>query len=148
VSKSYPTFFEEFYGMIALPYSRSFTPTPRGKRETVAMNLSDWFTRYRSTRALGHSVARPFFDTDLLIEQQIGEPIPQYIGRLGHAFATLAPGDLPGISPARGSDQLRRWVLTFTRNVEVLKLSGIIILLAADPSSPNVWNAAMSPTSD
>jgi shikimate kinase len=41
-------------------------------------------------RRLAMVLRRPFYDTDLLIEQQIGEPIPQYVGRLGwDAFRDL-----------------------------------------------------------
>jgi shikimate kinase len=84
---------------------------------------------------LAMTLRRPFFDTDLLIEQQIGEPIPQYVGRCGwEAFRDLehqvicqvARQQAAVISSGGGA-------LTFARNVEVLKPNGIIILLAADP---------------
>ena len=87
-------------------------------------------------RRLAIVLRRPFFDTDLLIEQQIGEPIPQYVGRLGwdafrdhehQVICQVAHQRAAVISSGGG-------VLTFARNVEVLKPSGIIILLAADPA--------------
>ena len=87
-------------------------------------------------RRLARELRRPFFDTDQLIEQQIGEPISQYVGRLGwDAFRDLehqvicqvARQPAAVISSGGGA-------LTFARNVEVLKPSSIIILLAADPA--------------
>jgi shikimate kinase len=86
-------------------------------------------------RRLAIALRRPFFDTDLLIEQQIGEPIPQYVGRCGwdafrdlehQVISQVARQQAAVISSGGGA-------LTFARNVEVLKPSGIIILLAADP---------------
>jgi shikimate kinase len=88
-------------------------------------------------RRLATALERPFFDTDLLIEQQIGEPIPHYVGRLGwNAFrdlehrviCQLARQHETVISSGGGA-------LTSARNVEVLKPNGIIILLAADPAT-------------
>jgi shikimate kinase len=88
-------------------------------------------------RRLAMALKRPFFDTDLLIEQQIGEPIPQYVGRLGwdafrdlehQVICQMARQRTAVISPGGGA-------LTFARNVEVLKPNGIIILLAADPGN-------------
>jgi shikimate kinase len=86
-------------------------------------------------RRLAMALRRPFFDTDLLIEQQIGEAIPQYVGRLGwdtfrdmehQVICQVARQQDAVISPGGGA-------LTYARNVEVLKPNGIIILLAADP---------------
>ena len=87
-------------------------------------------------RRLAIALRRPFFDTDLLIEQQIREPIPQYIGRLGwDAFRDLEHQVICQVAHQRGAViSSGGGVLTFTRNVEVLKPSGIIILLAADPA--------------
>jgi shikimate kinase len=87
-------------------------------------------------RRLAIALRRPFFDTDLLIEQQIGEPIPQYVGRLGwDAFRDLEHQVICQVAQQRGAViSSGGGVLTFTRNVEVLKPSGIIILLAADPA--------------
>jgi shikimate kinase len=86
-------------------------------------------------RRLAMALRRPFFDTDLLIERQIGEPIPQYVGRQGweafrdiehQVICQLARQQEAVISPGGGA-------LTYARNVEVLKPGGIIIWLAADP---------------
>jgi shikimate kinase len=87
-------------------------------------------------RRLAIALRRPFFDTDLLIEQQIGEPIPQYIGRLGwDAFRDLEHQVICQVAQQRGAViSSGGGALTFTRNVEVLKPSSIIILLAADPA--------------
>jgi shikimate kinase len=87
-------------------------------------------------RRLAIALRRPFFDTDLLIEQQIGEPIPQYVGRLGwDAFRDLEHQVICQIAQQRGAViSSGGGALTFTRNVEVLKPNGIIILLAADPA--------------
>jgi shikimate kinase len=87
-------------------------------------------------RRLATALRRPFFDTDLLIEQQIGEPLPQYIGRLGwDAFRDLEHQVICQVAQQRGAViSSGGGVLTFTRNVEVLKPSSIIILLAADPA--------------
>jgi shikimate kinase len=87
-------------------------------------------------RRLAAALRRPFFDTDLLIEQQIGEPIPRYVGRLGwdlfrdlehRVICQVARQRAAVISSGGGA-------LTFARNVEVLKPTGIVILLAADPA--------------
>jgi shikimate kinase len=87
-------------------------------------------------RRLAIVLRRPFFDTDLLIEQQIGEPIPQYVGRLGwDAFRDLEHQVICQVAHQRAAViSSGGGVLTFARNVEVLKPSGIIILLAADPA--------------
>jgi shikimate kinase len=87
-------------------------------------------------RRLAIVLRRPFFDTDLLIEQQIGEPIPQYVGRLGwDAFRDLEHQVICQVAHQRAAViSSGGGVLTFARNVEVLKPSSIIILLAADPA--------------
>jgi len=87
-------------------------------------------------RRLAIVLRRPFFDTDLLIEHQIGEPIPQYVGRLGwDAFRDLEHRVICQVAHQRAAViSSGGGVLTFARNVEVLKPSGIIILLAADPA--------------
>jgi shikimate kinase len=87
-------------------------------------------------RRLAIVLRRPFYDTDLLIEQQIGEPIPQYVDRLGwDAFRDLEHQVICQVAHQRAAViSSGGGVLTFARNVEVLKPSGIIILLAADPT--------------
>jgi shikimate kinase len=86
-------------------------------------------------RRLAGTLQRPFFDTDQLIEQQIGEPIPRYVGKMGwepfrevehQVICRLAQQREAVISTGGGA-------LTYDRNVEVLKPSGVVILLAADP---------------
>jgi shikimate kinase len=86
-------------------------------------------------RRLAMVLRRPFFDTDLLIEQQIGEPIPRYVGRLGwDAFRDIEHQVICQVARQREVViSSGGGALTFARNVEVLKPSGIIILLAADP---------------
>ena len=86
-------------------------------------------------RRLAIALRRPFFDTDLLIEQQIGEPIPQYVGRLGwDAFRDLEHQVICQVAHQRAAViSSGGGVLTFARNVEVLKPGSIIVLLAADP---------------
>jgi shikimate kinase len=87
-------------------------------------------------RRLALALERPFFDTDLLIEQQIGEPISRYVSRLGweafrdrehQVICQVAHQRRAVISSGGGA-------LTFGRNVKVLKPGGIIVLLAADPA--------------
>jgi shikimate kinase len=87
-------------------------------------------------RRLALALGRPFFDTDLLIEQQIGEPIAQYVRRLGwNAFRDLEYQVIRQVAHQRAAViSSGGGALTFARNVEVLKPNGIIILLAADPA--------------
>jgi shikimate kinase len=86
-------------------------------------------------RRLASTLQRPFFDTDQLIEQEIGEPIPQYVGRVGwdpfrdvehRVICRMAQQREAVISTGGGA-------LTYARNIEVLKPSGVVVLLAADP---------------
>jgi shikimate kinase len=86
-------------------------------------------------RRLALALRRPFFDTDQLLEQHIGEPIAQYVNRLGwEAFREVEYQVIcqmgqrvdAVISTGGGS-------LTYERNVAVLKPTGVIILLAAAP---------------
>jgi shikimate kinase len=88
-------------------------------------------------RRLALALRRPFFDTDQLIEQQLGEPIAQYVDRLGwEAFRDIEHQVICQV--ARQQDAVISTgggALTFARNVEVLKPSSVIILLAADPAT-------------
>jgi len=86
-------------------------------------------------RRLALALRRQFFDTDRLIEQQIGEPIAQYVDRLGwDAFRDVEHQVICQV--ARRHDAVISTgggALTYARNVEVLKPDGVIVLLAADP---------------
>jgi shikimate kinase len=111
------------------------------KSETDAMNLI--LTGLRGTgkssigRRLALALGRPFFDTDQLIEQQIREPISQYVNRLGwDAFRDLEHQVIRQVACQRAAViSSGGGTLTFARNVEMLKPNSIIILLAADPAT-------------
>jgi shikimate kinase len=103
------------------------------------MNLILTGLRTTGKSSLGRRLAmvlrRQFFDTDGIIEQQIGEPISQYVERLGwDAFRNIEHQVI--CQMARQHDAVISTgggALTYARNVEVLKPAGLIILLAADP---------------
>jgi shikimate kinase len=87
-------------------------------------------------RRLAATLRRPFFDTDQFVEQQIGESIPRYVGKMGwepfrevehQVICRLAQQRDAVISTGGGA-------LTYERNIEVLKPRGVVILLAADPA--------------
>jgi shikimate kinase len=86
-------------------------------------------------RLLAARLARPFFDTDLLIERDVGEPIATFVARHGwgafrdaeHAVICRLAAQRDAVISTGGG------ALTYARNVEVLKPHGVIILLAADP---------------
>jgi shikimate kinase len=86
-------------------------------------------------RRLATILRRPFSDTDLLIEQQLAEPIPQFVARLGwEAFRDVEHRVICQIAQQQDSViSTGGGALTYARNVEVLKPGGVIILLAADP---------------
>jgi shikimate kinase len=86
-------------------------------------------------RLLARTLQRPFFDTDVLIEQQIGEPIPHYVARLGwDAFREVEHQMICQVARQRHAVlSTGGGALTYTRNAEMLKPHGVIILLAADP---------------
>ena len=86
-------------------------------------------------RRLAATLRRPFFDTDQLVEQQIGESIPPFVAKMGwepfrevehQVICRLAQQREAVIGTGGGA-------LTYDRNVEVLKPSGVVVLLAADP---------------
>jgi shikimate kinase len=84
---------------------------------------------------LAQVLERPFFDTDQIIEQRIGEPIGPYVDRLGwEAFREVEyqvmcqMGRLQNAVISTGGG-----ALTYDRNVAVLKPTGLVILLAAEP---------------
>jgi shikimate kinase len=87
-------------------------------------------------RLLAAQLQRPFFDTDVLIERELGEAIPAFVARQGwetfrdvehRVICEVAQQHAAVISTGGGA-------LTYTRNVEVLKPGGVVILLAADPT--------------
>jgi len=86
-------------------------------------------------RRLAATLRRPFFDTDQLVEQQIGEPIPSYVARRGwepfreveHQVIRRVARQCEAVISTGGG------ALTYDRNVEVLKPGGVVVLLAADP---------------
>lgn len=86
-------------------------------------------------RRLALALQRPFFDTDQLIEQHLGEPIGQYVGRLGwEAFREVEHGVMGQMGRlADAVISTGGGALTYERNVAVLKPTGVIILLAAEP---------------
>jgi shikimate kinase len=86
-------------------------------------------------RRLALVLQRPFFDTDQLIEQHIGEAIAPFVGRMGwEAFREVEYqvlcqlGQLQNAVISTGGG-----ALTYDRNVAVLKPTGLVILLAAEP---------------
>jgi shikimate kinase len=103
------------------------------------MNLILTGLRATGKSSLGRHLAmvlrRQFFDTDRLIEQQIGEPIAQYVDRLGwDAFRDLEHQVICQVARQRDAViSTGGGALTYARNVEALKPEGVIILLAADP---------------
>jgi shikimate kinase len=86
-------------------------------------------------RLLARTLRRPFFDTDGLIEQQIGEPISPYVTRLGwDAFREVEHQVICQVACQRHAViSTGGGALTYTRNAEMLKPHGVIVLLAADP---------------
>jgi shikimate kinase len=103
------------------------------------MNLVLTGLRATGKSSLGRHLAmvlrRQFFDTDRLIEQQIGEPIAQYVDRLGwDAFRDVEHQVICQVARQRDAViSTGGGALTYARNVERLKPDGVIILLAADP---------------
>jgi shikimate kinase len=86
-------------------------------------------------RRLALALRRQFFDTDQLIEQQIGEPICQYVDRLGwDAFRNIEHEVICQVAQQHDAViSTGGGALIYARNVEMLKPNGVIILLAADP---------------
>lgn len=87
-------------------------------------------------RLLAAQLRRPFFDTDVLIEREIGEAIPSFVARQGwEAFRDVEHGVICRIARQREAViSTGGGALTYRRNVEVLKPHGVIILLVADPA--------------
>jgi shikimate kinase len=121
------------------PFQTPGANETRQAREASAMNLI--LTGLRGTgktnigRRLALVLQRPFFDTDQLIEQHIGEAITPYVGRMGwEAFRDVEHqvlcqmGQLHHAVISTGGG-----ALTYERNVAVLKPTGLVILLAAEP---------------
>lgn len=87
-------------------------------------------------RLLAAKLQWPFFDTDVLIEREIGEAIPQFVARQGwEAFRDVEHRVICQVAEQRQAViSTGGGALTYTRNVDVLKPYGVIILLAADPA--------------
>ena len=103
------------------------------------MNLILIGMRGTGKTSIGKRVAtrlrRRFFDTDQLIEQQLGEALSRYVDRLGwEAFREVEHQVICRIAQQRDAViSTGGGALTYARNVEVLKPSGLVVLLAADP---------------
>jgi len=87
-------------------------------------------------RRLARALHRPFYDTDVRIEQRIGEPIPSYVIRQGwEAFREVEHGVICEVAREREAViSTGGGALTYERNVRTLKPTGVIVLLAADPA--------------
>lgn len=87
-------------------------------------------------RLLARQLRRPFFDTDSLIEEQVGEPIQQYVTRQGwDAFREVEHRVIREIALQRDAViSTGGGALTYARNASVLRPTGVIVLLAADPA--------------
>ena len=88
-------------------------------------------------RLLAARLCRPFFDTDLLIEQRVGESIRRYVTRLGwDAFREVEHQVICDVARQREAViSTGGGALTYERNARVLKPTGVIVLLAADPAA-------------
>lgn len=87
-------------------------------------------------RLLARQLQRPFFDTDKLIEEQVGEPIQQYVTRQGwEAFREVEHRVIREMARQRDAViSTGGGALTFARNASVLRPTGVIVLLAAEPA--------------
>jgi shikimate kinase len=87
-------------------------------------------------RLLAAKLQRPFFDTDALIERDLGEAIPLFVAREGwEAFRDVEHRMICQVARQREAViSTGGGALTYSRNVEVLKPHGVIIFLAADPA--------------
>lgn len=86
-------------------------------------------------RRLAATLRRPFFDTDQIIEQEVGEPIPRYVERLGwEPFREVEHRVIARLAQQRGAViSTGGGALTYARNSAALKSGGVVILLAANP---------------
>ena len=113
---------------------------PIGVEHDVAHNIILTGLRATGKTSLGRLLAkrlrRPFFDTDLLIGQQVGEPIQAYVARRGwDAFRDVEHRVICEVARQREAViSTGGGALTYARNVTVLKPTGVIVLLAADPA--------------
>ena len=87
-------------------------------------------------RLLAECLCRSFFDTDLLIEQRVGESVQQYVARQGwHAFREAEHQVIDDVARRREAViSTGGGALTYERNARVLKPTGVIVLLAAEPA--------------
>jgi len=88
-------------------------------------------------RLLAEDLARPFFDTDVLIEQRVAESIQRYVTRLGwDAFREVEHQVICDVARQREAViSTGGGALIYERNARVLKPGGVIVLLAADPAA-------------
>ncbi len=87
-------------------------------------------------RRLAKALRRRAYDTDALIERQVGEPIQTYVARQGwNAFRDVEHRVICDVARQREAViSTGGGALTYERNVKVLKPTGVIVLLAADPA--------------
>lgn len=87
-------------------------------------------------RLLARQLRRPFFDTDALIEEQVGEPIQRYITRQGwDAFREIEHQVICEMARQRDAViSTGGGALTYARNANVLGPTGVVVLLAAEPA--------------
>jgi shikimate kinase len=87
-------------------------------------------------RLLARRLRRPFFDTDRLIEERVGEPVQQYVMRKGwDAFRQVEHQVICQVAQRRDAViSTGGGALIYERNTAVLKPTGVIVLLAAEPA--------------
>jgi len=109
---------------------------PRGVEHNIILTGLRGTGKTSLGRLLAERLRRPFFDTDLLIEEQVGEPIQEYVTRRGwNAFREVEHQVICDVARQRAAViSTGGGALTYERNVRVLKPTGVIVLLAADPA--------------
>jgi shikimate kinase len=103
------------------------------------MNLILIGMRGTGKTSIGRRVAmrlrRRFFDTDQLVEEELGEPLSRYVDRRGwEPFREVEHRVICRVAQQRDAViSTGGGALTYARNVDALKPSGLVVLLAADP---------------